>query len=87
MRGEPKPIEVTLDFLDAFAEAWNRHNLDAIMAAMTEDCVFEASAGVGVNDTVYDGRRQVRKASRWCSRSFLTPDGADQSTLSRAIEA
>jgi ketosteroid isomerase-like protein len=87
MRGEPKPIEVTLDFLDAFAEAWNRHDVDAIMAAMTEDCVFEASAGVGVKGTVYDGQRQVRKGVEMSSRSFLTPDGADQSTLSRAIEA
>jgi ketosteroid isomerase-like protein len=36
-------------------------DVDAIMSAMTEDCVFEASAGVGVKGTVYDGQRQVRK--------------------------
>jgi ketosteroid isomerase-like protein len=59
--GKAEPTEITLEFLDAFAAAWNRHDVDAIMAAMTEDCVFEASAGVGVNETVYDGQRQVRK--------------------------
>lgn len=35
--------EVTTEDLQAFAEAWNRHDLDAIMSFMTEDCVFEAS--------------------------------------------
>jgi hypothetical protein len=40
--------EVTTDGLQAFADAWNAHDLDAIMAFMTEDCVFEASAGPDV---------------------------------------
>jgi ketosteroid isomerase-like protein len=53
--------EITLEFLDVFADAWNRHDVDAIMSAMTEDYVFEASAGVGVKGRVYDGQRQVRK--------------------------
>jgi hypothetical protein len=34
---------VTFEFLDAFANAWNRHDVDAILTAMTLDCVFEAS--------------------------------------------
>ena len=61
MSEQAKPEEVTLEFLDGFADAWNRHDVDAIMSAMTDDCVFEASAGVGVNGTVYNGQRQVRK--------------------------
>jgi ketosteroid isomerase-like protein len=61
MPGEAKANEITPAFLDAFADAWNRHDVDAIMSAMTDDCVFEASAGVGVRGTVYDGQRQVRK--------------------------
>jgi ketosteroid isomerase-like protein len=31
--------------LDRFADAWNRHNLDGLMAMRTDDCVFDASAG------------------------------------------
>ena len=50
MPGEAKANEITPAFLDAFADAWNRHDVDAIMSAMTDDCVFEASAGVGVKE-------------------------------------
>ncbi len=31
------PSEVTVETLDAFARAWNRHDGDAIMAFMTEE--------------------------------------------------
>jgi ketosteroid isomerase-like protein len=37
--------DVTTEVLQAFADAWNRHDVDALMSFMTEDCVFEASAG------------------------------------------
>ena len=37
--------EVTVEMLQAFAEAWNRHDIDALMSFMTDDCAFEASAG------------------------------------------
>jgi ketosteroid isomerase-like protein len=30
--------------VDRFNEAFNRHDVDAVMAAMTEDCVFENTA-------------------------------------------
>ena len=34
--------------LQAFADAFNRHDAEAIMDFMTDDCVFEASAGPDV---------------------------------------
>ncbi len=52
--------EVTPELLQAFADAWNRHDIDALMSFMTEDCVFEASAGPGVSGTRYVGREAVR---------------------------
>ena len=52
--------EVTTRTLQAFAEAWNRHDVDALMSFMTEDCVFEASAGPDVCGTRYVGRESVR---------------------------
>ena len=47
-------------FLDAFADAWNRHDVDALMSFMTDDCVFKASAGPDVCGTHYEGRAAVR---------------------------
>lgn len=51
---------ITTDTLQAFADAWNRHDIEAIMAFMTDDCVFEASAGPDVCGTRYVGREAVR---------------------------
>jgi steroid delta-isomerase-like uncharacterized protein len=58
MQGETKAVE----FLDRFADAWNRHDLDALMSMMTDDCVFEASAGPDVNGQRSAGREAVRAA-------------------------
>ncbi len=57
----PVPNEVTVEFLDAFADAWNRHDVDALMSFMTNDCVFEASAGPEVCGIRYEGRDSVQK--------------------------
>ena len=54
------PPDVTPEVLQAFAEAWNRHDVDALMAFMTDDCVFESSAGTDVAGTRYVGREAVR---------------------------
>jgi len=48
--------------LQAFADAWNRHDVDALMSFMTEDCVFEASAGADVCGTRYVSVDAVRAA-------------------------
>jgi ketosteroid isomerase-like protein len=51
---------IATKFLDAFADAWNRHDVDRLMTFMDDDCVFEASAGPEVCGTRYEGRDQVR---------------------------
>jgi steroid delta-isomerase-like uncharacterized protein len=48
--------------LDRFADAWNRHDLDALMSMMTDDCVFEASAGPQVGGQRSEGPAAVRAA-------------------------
>ena len=53
---------VTTNFLQSFADAFNAHDVSAIMAHMTDDCVFEASAGPDVNGEKFSGQAQVRKA-------------------------
>ena len=51
---------VTVEQLDAFADAWNRHDADALMSFMSEDCVFESSTGPDSCGTRYVGREAVR---------------------------
>ncbi len=52
--------EVTSEVLQDFADAWNRHDVDALMSFMTEDCVFESSTGADICGTRYAGREAVR---------------------------
>ena len=54
--------QVTVETLQAFAEAWNRHDADALMTFMTDDCVFESSAGPDPWGTRSTGRAAVRRA-------------------------
>lgn len=54
--------EVTTQYLQAFADAWNQHDADALMSFMTDDCVFEASAGPEVCGTRSKGAAAVRAA-------------------------
>src|SRR5947207_13735286 len=53
--------EVTLEFLEAFGAAWNRHDVDAIMASMADDCVFDITAGPDACGKRYEGRERVRQ--------------------------
>lgn len=50
------------DLLQAFADAFNRHDLEALMAMMTDDCVFDASAGDSVDGERHRGPQAVGAA-------------------------
>ena len=54
--------EVTEEFLQSFADAFNAHDVNAIMSHMTDDCVFEASAGPDSDGEKFIGQEQVKKA-------------------------
>ena len=54
--------KVTVDFLQSFADAFNAHDIRVVMAHMTVDCVFEASAGPDTNGEKFTGQEQVKKA-------------------------
>ena len=62
--------EVTVAFLEAFSDAWNRHDIDALMAAMTDDCVFDAAAGPERCGTRYAGREAVRAGFAQAWKTF-----------------
>jgi ketosteroid isomerase-like protein len=53
---------VTVEFLDDYAKAWNRHDTAAILAAMTSDCVMQLGAGPDVGGSRFEGADNVRKA-------------------------
>jgi steroid delta-isomerase-like uncharacterized protein len=54
--------QVTIEVLQAFADAWNRHDVDALMSFMSAECVFESSAGPDICGTRYAGPEAVRAA-------------------------
>lgn len=51
---------VTAQQLQAFADAWNRHDIEALMSFMADDCVFESSSGHDIWGTRHVGRDAVR---------------------------
>jgi len=54
--------EVTVDFLQSFADAFNAHDVEVIMYHLTDDCVFEASAGPDFDGEKFYGQQQVKEA-------------------------
>jgi ketosteroid isomerase-like protein len=58
---------IDIKFLEDFSAAWNKHDIDALMSFMTEDCIFETAAGSHVYGNRFTGHEQVRKAfeSAW----------------------
>ena len=55
-------IKSTIAILDSFANAFNAHDADKIISYMTDDCIFEASAGPDVDGEKFVGKAVVKKA-------------------------
>jgi ketosteroid isomerase-like protein len=62
--------EVTEALLQSFANAFNAHDVKLIMSHMTDDCVFEASAGPDLNGEKFIGQDQVKKAFETVFETF-----------------
>ena len=54
--------KITKEFLQSFADAFNAHDIKAIMSFMTVDCVFQASAGEDIDGEKFTGQKEVKKA-------------------------
>lgn len=65
---------VDIATLEAFAAAWNRHDIDALMGFMTDDCVFHAVAGPELFGRTFSGRAAVREGFQLAWQTF--PDAA-----------
>jgi ketosteroid isomerase-like protein len=61
MTDTPAPAPVTVETLAAFADAWNRHDLEALMGFMADDCAFHAVAGPELLGRSFIGREAVRE--------------------------
>src|SRR5574338_872762 len=82
------PSNVDLvELLDRFADAWNRHDLSALMSMMTDDGVFDASAGPQVNGQRSEGTHAVRSAFAAVFEAFPDAHWANAGISLRAIVA
>ena len=61
---------VTVETLSAFAHAWNRHDIDALMTFMSDDCVFETAAGPDACGSRHVGHAAVRSAFESAWKNF-----------------
>ncbi|HEX7001030.1 MAG TPA: nuclear transport factor 2 family protein [Trueperaceae bacterium] len=52
--------QVTAELLQAFLDAFNRHDLDAIMEFFAADCVFYMPRGAAPRGDRYEGKAAVR---------------------------
>jgi ketosteroid isomerase-like protein len=50
-----------LDVLDRMVDAFNTHDLDAIMALFADDCVFESPRGPNPHGRRFEGSAAVRE--------------------------
>lgn len=65
---------ITIDTLAAFAAAWNRHDIDALMGFMADDCEFHAVAGPDLLGRSFVGPAAVREGFELAWQTF--PDAA-----------
>ncbi|MGE5339224.1 MAG: nuclear transport factor 2 family protein [Gemmatimonadota bacterium] len=72
MASAPRNVDVA--FLQAFADAWNAHDIDALMSFMHDDCVFHAVAGPDLYGRSFVGRAAVREGFQLAWQTF--PDAA-----------
>jgi steroid delta-isomerase-like uncharacterized protein len=71
--------------LEAFADAWNRHDLEALLALCTDDCVFETAAGPLECGARHVGKDALRSAlpaawrtwpdARWADATHVVAPG------------
>ena len=59
-----------IELLQAFNDAWNRHDIDALMSFMTDDCVFQTAGGTLACGTRHEGRDAVRAAFAQAWQTF-----------------
>lgn len=62
--------QVSVEFLQAFSDAWNRHDLDGLMEFMADDCIFQAAGGPELCGKTFAGRAAVREGFALAWQTF-----------------
>lgn len=72
MATTPTGVESTIALIKRFEDSFNRHDPDALMADMTEDCIFEHVAPDGKGMGRHEGQEAVRAV--WASMPAQMPN-------------
>ena len=59
-----------LKMLVAFNDAWNKHDIEALMSMMAPECSFHAVGGPDLLGLTYTGREEVRKGFEAAWQNF-----------------
>lgn len=59
-----------LQMLVAFNQAWNDHDIEALMGFMADDCSFHAVGGPDLLGQTYTGRDEVRRGFEAAWQNF-----------------
>lgn len=54
--------QVTTAFLAQFAAAWNRHDCNALLSMVTDDCIFQTAIGPHEYGERHQGKEALRAA-------------------------
>ncbi|EYS82595.1 transcriptional regulator [Cupriavidus sp. SK-4] len=59
-----------IELLQAFNDAWNRHDIEALMSFMADDCAFHGVAGPDLLGRSFIGREPVREGFQLAWQTF-----------------
>ena len=65
--------QVTIEFLEKFAEAWTGHDIDLLMSFMSDNPMFQLSSGPDIDGMKYSGFENVKQGFQAVLDKF--PDG------------
>ncbi|RDK09725.1 nuclear transport factor 2 family protein [Cupriavidus lacunae] len=59
-----------IELLQAFNDAWNRHDIEALMGFMADDCAFHGVAGPDLLGRSFIGHKAVREGFQLAWQTF-----------------
>ena len=78
---------VTIKDLEAFGDGWNRHDVDFLMTFMSDNCVFETTAGPERCGKRFTGRYYVTKVEHSLGNNGYFTDFDVRSRAARELQS